>query len=223
MIQSISIIGAPESGKSALALALDDQLLRNDIGCKECRTPIKIVDDYVPAVEKHYNLAAGFEGNYLVNLAVAMERYALQRQAFQEAKTVITVGSVFETSTYVAMEFERNQDFNTEPENLDDLRRTEATLKTLACMYMDANPMGHVFYCPPLKVEDNRVVIFDRNLQAAFNAFGLVNVHPLLTDDGNIFQITEQRLDQVMAILEGGQSASTVERADASAASSDGS
>lgn len=223
MIHWISIIGAPLSGKSALALALEDRLLRDDIDCVECRTPIAVVDDYVFDATERMNLAGGFEGNYLINLEIALARYGLQRRAVEDgAKTIITVGSVFETSTYVAMEFERNQEFDNEGEKLDDLRRTEATLKALACMYMDANPHRHVFYCPPLKgADDQRIVTFDRNLQAAFNAFGLINVVPLLVDDGNIFDITKQRLETVMEIIMGGEDAGNPERADASATSAE--
>lgn len=223
----IALIGAPRSAKSATAFALEDAIVRADLECRNCITPVKVVDDYVSEVEERMQYVAGFDGDYAVNLAIALDRLGRERQAAAEgAKTIITVGSLLETATYQAMTFEAEHRFDSEEAKLDEARRVEATFKTIACLYMDTFTYHHVFYFPPLEVEDKRVGGFDRNLQAAFAAFNLVEVTPILVEDGNVFEIVEQRVERIMDQLELSKEEvheGDVERAGDSTSTADGS
>lgn len=191
----IAIIGGPQSGKTDLAEALKERWSGNDD-----RSPVHVIDGYVNAVEERMDIVTGVRGNYMANIAVALERIAWERTAEQDDKinTFITVGSLLETSVYTAMNFERsNEIIFDDAEKQDEAKRVEATMKTLACFYMDSYLYDHVFYCPPIQSNDETQQ-FDRNLQAAFQAFYLNPVTPLMVDGGDMADLTENRVELVL-------------------------
>lgn len=202
----IAITGAPGSGKSELAQIIHDEIVKGDIDCQKCHTPVAVIDDYAGPTSDRYDLAMGVQGDYLVNLAIAFERIALERHAVNTNKTIITVGTLLETSVYQALSFEGRSEFKDLPGEQEDFaRRVEATLKTLACLYVDTFHYDHVFYVQPLgdpQHDEDMLRVFDRNLQSAFHAFFLTPVTPLYTDpDISREEVQAQRLALVVRAL----------------------
>lgn len=193
----IGLIGIPGSGKSALAKALEDHYIKND-EC-ECRTPVAIIDDYVESAVSRTDLAGGFEGSYISNANIAMERIGQERLHEDGVKTIITCGTLIETSTYMAMEFESRQPFwTTDEEKSDNSKRIQAGVQFLACMYMDSFHYDKVYYLPPVAVADDpRLAILDRNIQAAFQAFWVTPTIPLMVEGDTFEDITAKRIELI--------------------------
>lgn len=197
MTMSIALVGGAQSGKSDLAQSLSDALA--DQGT------VAIVDDYVDAAVERVDGAAGFRGNYISNLAVALDRIGLEKRAAADHKVVITAGSLLESSVYTAMAFESNQKLiDSDAERSDLLRRVEATLKTMACFYMDSFFYDFVFYCGPLGQGQatELEVQFEKNLQASFQAFALVPVTALPTEGKDKEEITNNRVKVALEAIE---------------------
>lgn len=190
---TVALVGGPGSGKTELAEALAERLE------KEGTFPTLVVDDYAQSAGEHIDAAIGFRADYYVNLAIAIERIAREKKAETEVGedgAVITAGSLLETSVYTAMQFERrNAMIKDEAVKQDMLRRVEATLKTLACFYMDSFFYDCVFYCPPTDQTDEEFKTFDKNLQASFQAFYLNPVY-ILKSEG-----VENRVNEMLEHL----------------------
>jgi len=202
----ISLIGIPGSGKSELAEALSDHIIRND-GC-ECKTPVSIIDDYVSDVSERLDLAAGFDGFYVINVAIALERLGRERTA--SGKTVITCGSLIETTNYASLYVESHQRFWTTPEEeADNAKRTQAFLLMLGCLYMDSFNYDTVYYLPPvLPVSDDRMKVLDRNIQAAFQVFPTIKITPLAAEGSSLEEVTANRIK----LIEENDEASPIDR-----------
>lgn len=188
---NIGLIGAPGSKKSETAHAVFEKY----------GDGIAVIDNYPAAVSNRFDLVAGLEGDYVVNLAIALDRVALERQSNPDV--LITCGTLLETSVYTAMSFEGAQEFQSDAEKIDATRRIEATMKTLACLYMDSFPYDLLFYLPMIQqtTQDSRWPTFDRNLQVAFQAFDLVSVVPLIFEGDGPEGIIEQRADAILTAI----------------------
>lgn len=202
----IGLIGMPGAGKTLLAEAIEAQLVKGDGECEDCNTPVGIVDNYAEDISKRGDWAIGMDGGYMANIAIAIERYNRERVAIQNNKTTVTCGTVLESAVYAAMKFEVMSEFlSTDEEKLMQSRRIEATLKTFACMYMDAFPYTRLFYLPriiPQENEDTRMAKFDQNIQASFQSFA-VPVEPLMFEgEGDATSITKKRLARIFTTKE---------------------
>jgi hypothetical protein len=191
----IGLIGAPGSGKSALA-----ETVKTAVGLTDDRENLHIIDGYAEGIGQRRNLAIGEMGGYLANLNIALHREQLERQALvdHDALHVITCGTLLDTATYVAMDGASMLKYDDEAERLDDLRRVEATMKVLACLYIDAFKYDRLFYLPSGAGE------FDKNLQVAFQAFNLVEVTPLMEGGHSAVDVTEKRCVQVLEAIHKG-------------------
>ena len=184
-MRTIALLGAPGAGKTRLANAIADELVRGDGQCDDCNTPITIVDNYANSVRDHGNYEIGLNGGYMASIGIATERYHRERSAgYDGCKTLITCGTVVESSVYLAQHFERSLAMKTtDEERMEEAQRIEGTIKMIAVLYMDTFKYEKAFYLPPLQPrEDQRWATFDRNLQAAFSAYN-VPVAPLLIED----------------------------------------
>lgn len=185
-MKTIALLGAPGSGKTKLAEAIADEYIRSDGQCDECNTPVHIVDEYAQYIRDHGQYEIGIHGGYMANISIAVERYNRERHAFYEIKpkTLIICGTVIETSVYLSGNFERMFKLaNSDEDKIQTAQRIEGTSKMLATLYMDTFQYTKAFYLPAHKppTEENWMT-FERNLQAAFNAFN-APVAPLLIED----------------------------------------
>lgn len=192
----IGLIGAPGSGKSALA-----ETVKTAVGLTDERENLHIVDGYAEGIGQRRDLAIGEMGGYLANLNIALHREHLERQALidHEALHVITCGTLLDTATYVAMDGASmlNQEVNA-AEKADQMKRIEAVMQILAVLYMDTFKYDRLFYLPSGAGE------FDKNLQVAFQAFNLVEVTPLMEGGSSALEITEKRCAEVLKTIHKG-------------------
>lgn len=198
MPQKIALIGVPGSGKTATATCLEEAIIKNDGSCAECLTPISIIDNYAGAVEDAHDYAIGLDGGWLSSIAIAMERYGRERKAQPENKTIITCGTMLESAVYMTMHFEESSRTMDEAALKDAMTRMEAGMRLFASLYIDTFHYSRVFYLPPLSVsDDERVKTLDKNIQAAFNAFNLTPVVPLMFE-GSAPEIIAQRVERIL-------------------------
>ncbi len=197
-MNSIALIGAPGAGKTKLASAIADELIKSDGQCAECNTPVAVIDGYAEKIRDHGSYEIGLDGGYMVNVAISMERYNLERTAtYGRAKTLVSCGTVLESAVYLAQHFERTLQLITEDEErIQEAQRIEASIKMLAAIYMDTFKYHRAFYVPPLAPNtEDRWAAFDRNLQASFSAYN-APVIPLLIEE---FEDEEDLIKQQVA------------------------
>jgi hypothetical protein len=195
----IGLVGVPGSGKSALAESLKKALETVD---DKNHLPVAVVDNYIDKLREEVDLALSFSGTYIGNMHVALKRESAERIAYQDHKTVISCGTLFETSSYTAQSLEGSYQLLTGDDDAgkhDLVLKTEAITRMLACLYADTLRYDYIFYLPPVgEIEDLRVKDLEKNLQAAFNAFKLYPVTSLFVDGDNMLEITENRLKVVL-------------------------
>lgn len=200
-MQRIALVGSPGSGKSALAHAIADELIKSDGQCAECNTPISIIDDYPRTVRDQGSYEIGLDGGYMSSVSIAVERYNRERSAqYSHNKTIITCGTIIETSVYLAQHFERQLRMKTsEDEKLEEFQRIEGSMKMLAVLYMDTFKYDKAFYVPPVKPnDDERWAEYDRNLQAAFSAYNAPVVPILIQEYENQEDYVRQQVETVL-------------------------
>src|SRR5688500_751332 len=90
----IAIVGAPGSGKTELAKALDEGL-----------SNATIVDDYAEKIGRENDIAIGGDASYIGKLYVVLGRRALERKAEADgAKHTISCGTMIDSSVYATYE-----------------------------------------------------------------------------------------------------------------------
>lgn len=183
----IALIGTPGSGKTDLAHALDDAT---------------VIDDYAQEVAERGDWAIGFSGGYLTNLAVALERHSLERSVWESEGHTVTCGTVIESSVYMALHFEESQRYlNEGPDRAAEMQRIQASMEIFACIFMDTFKYDRVYYLPPVKaIEENeeRMKKMDQHLQAAFQAFDVKGIQPLVFEQaGSLPELTLLRAQRV--------------------------
>jgi len=210
----IGLSGIPGSGKTELAIALKEVL-------KDEYKSIQIIDDYVSEIEKESNRALSFTAAYVGNLHVALGRAARECHAYENDDFVITCGTLFETSSYVAQSFEKDFQFViTDEDKYDFAHRSEATMRVLACFYLDLVKYDHVFHLLPVSdFADDDHKNLDRNLQAAFEAFKLYEHHILEPEGSDSKEIAKNRVEKVLEVIR----ANNIEKQDVQTKKSDGS
>lgn len=182
----IALLGIPGSGKTVLAATLRDQLNEN----------ADVIDHYAEDVAERGDYAIGLEGGWLASVTISTERYARERGAKKD--TVITCGTLLESSVYTMMHFEEMSEFYTEQEKENANERINTSMRFFANLYLDTFRYDKAFYLPPLNAPDNdRFKVLDQNVQAAFGAFNLIPVEPLEGD-------TAQRADTVLSLAKVG-------------------
>lgn len=195
----IGLVGSPGSGKSALAQSLKTALESLD---DDRFTPIKIIDGYVEELRDEIDLALGWHGTYIGNAHVALKREALERLAAQKAKTVITCGTMYETSSYTGQYMQEEYELLTDDDDYaryDLIVRVEAITRFFASLYVDTIYYDHIFYLPPVtEITDPRVKELEKNLQAAFDGFKLYPITKLFVEGDDLLKITENRLKIVL-------------------------
>lgn len=198
----IGLAGIPGSGKTELAKAIKDHFEKSGAS-------VVIIDDYVQEIEKETDFALGFSAAYVGNIHVALGRANLERAAYKnETDTVVTCGTMFETSSYAVQAFEKDyENAVNEAQKYDFAQRSEATIRVMACFFIDLVRYNHIFYLTPIEpLENSELVKLDKNLQAAFKAFELFE-HTVLDGTGNDkSEICQNRLEKTLEVIDADKS-----------------
>lgn len=200
-MSTIALIGAPGSGKSRLAHALQKRFTASEPQCDQCPPGAVIVDDYAIDVRDAGNYEIGLNGGYMADISIAVERYNNERRvANYEPKNTIVCGTIIETAVYLAQYFERTLALKqTDEEKFQEAKRFEGCTFMLAVLYMDTFKYDKVFYLPPLaQPEDNRWLTFERNLQAAFQAYGAPVVPLIIEEFKDEDDLVAQQVERVL-------------------------
>lgn len=196
-MNTIALVGAPGSGKTSLAEAIKDKVEGEDAPCAHCPPSVLITDTYVFNTRDEGEYEIGLDGGYMANIDIAMERYRMERRnGHLEPKLMVTCGTVIESAVYSAMNFERSLSLkNTDEEKMEEAKRFQGCTSMLAVMFMDMFKYERAFYLPsPTKPDDDRWLNFERNLQAAFQAYQ-APIIPLVVEDFNDEEdLTQKRL-----------------------------
>jgi hypothetical protein len=191
----IGLAGVPGSGKSKLALAI-----KNELEKQNEYEEVEIIDGYIDEIEKETDLALGFHGTYIGNMHVAIGREYRDRIARENNDAVITCGTLFETSAYLAQKMEREFSvLEEEDEKYEWNLRVDASMRYISCLYIDTVRYDRIYHLSPLTTDgDADLTVLEKNLQAAFNAFELYPVKRLEADGADLTEITENRVKLVM-------------------------
>lgn len=131
----IALLGAPGSGKTKFARELAKRV--DDLG------PFKLVDNYVPKLEKRTGLSFGHFATYVPNLMVATERIAAEEAA---GPNTITCGTIFESIAYTALH--SSVASQKAPAQRLERARAEATLQAMGMLVADTFNYKYAFYLP---------------------------------------------------------------------------
>ena len=195
----IALTGVPGAGKSALAKALKTELEKDDR-----YKSVAIVDGYIEEIEKQTDLAFGFHGTYIGNINIALGREYRDRIARENNDAVITCGTIFETSAYLAQQMEDEFSVLTDSgEKYDWNLRVDASMRYISCLYVDTVLYDKIYHLSPVSVDDigDKLVVLEKNLQAAFNAFDLYPVVRLDSEGVTLEEITNNRVNKIMEDL----------------------
>lgn len=159
----IGLVGAPGAQKTEVARLLARGL--EDRGGRF--QPVAIVDDYARDVEQNQDLACGFLGSYIADMAVALARFGGERQAVRDgAATVITCGTLAETATYTAMNCELAQ-------NEYSWAVANVSLPYYALLATNAMRYDHAFYLPLQDGSTDLTAALDREVQGSLQALSI--------------------------------------------------
>jgi nicotinamide riboside kinase len=139
----IGLVGAPESGKSDLAIALAAALKDKGV--------VMVVDDYVEQITDRSDTALGSMATYLGNLQVAVGRMEFENKALEDSPDVlITCGTIIDTIVYNALHHMVHLSTRRKDQRILDhyYERADASTKLLALMMADTWKYDHVFYLP---------------------------------------------------------------------------
>lgn len=186
---NIGLMGTPGSGKTDLAYQLAARLEEND-------RRIKIIDGYAPEIEAKTQIALGSMADYIGNLYVALERYALERVARLDHDIVITCGTFMETAVYMAMHFVALINTLSDEEKIEATPRVDAVLRMLAVLYNDTCVYDHAFYLPTT-LQDEDIQFMDEQLKAGVESFKQIAVVTLSEP--------QTRLEDALKVLETGE------------------
>lgn len=200
-MKTIALIGAPGAGKSKLAQAVVRKIEASNPQCESCPRPAIVVDDYAYDTRDAGEYAIGLDGGYMANIDLATTRYRMERKvAHLEPQYMIVCGTIVETAVYTAMHFERTLAIRVKEEDkMGEAARFQACTSMIATLYMDTFKYERAFYLPsPRKPEDERWEAFERNLQAAFQAYSSP-IAPLVVEDfKDEDDLTEQRVGMIL-------------------------
>lgn len=201
----IGLAGVQGAGKTELAKALKTKL--EETGNYKS---IAIIDDYIPEIEKETDLALGFLATYIGNIYVAMGRASRERLAAKNHDVVITCGTIFETASYTAQQLEAEyQVIDDEAAKQDHIRRVEAAMKYISCLYVDLVQYDHIFHIPRVFQSDpdnSKIQELDKALLIAFESFPLFDTTRIDKSGETIEDITNDRVNKILEVINADQS-----------------
>lgn len=177
-MRKIVLVGAPSSGKSALAAAIRDTL------------GYEVVDGYIEGIEDRSDNTLGHFASYLGNLQAAIGRWEAERLALSTAKhenpTLVTCGSVIETVVYngiQALVQARIDEESVSARAAQNDKRNSISMMMLGVLTGDTWDYDHAFYLPlsDEATEENELV--DKYIVETAQSLGLpLTTLPLTTE-----------------------------------------
>lgn len=156
----IALVGAPGSGKTELA-----EQLQKALPPRSCL----IVDNYVTELTERTNIAFSHYANYLGNCQVAIERHNAEvHQATYNPETVVTCGTILESTIYAALHALANAKTDG---GLQD-KRAQITMLWLGVMANDTWQYTHAYYLP-YDGSDDWELIVDEHIDEAAESLGI--------------------------------------------------
>lgn len=153
-MQKIALIGAPSSGKTELALLLQQAL----------PDKVAIVDNYIPEIEDRSDSVLGHFASYVGNLQAVIGRWEYERAALRDnPDTVITCGTIVESGVYNAVQalIQHNSDSGTlTVRTLQNDKRASLSMTLMGMLAHDLWDYDHSFYLPLAEDanEDDKIV-----------------------------------------------------------------
>lgn len=144
-------MGAPGSGKSALAQQLCDPI-------KEKYGSTQIVDNYIETIENRSDVMMSQWASYLGNLQVAIGRFEHERFAASNgAKNIITCGTIVETIVHNAvLSHMANEPIaDDDPMKFQNYLRTSMSMEFLGLIFKDTWNYDVALYLPLLDTEED--------------------------------------------------------------------
>jgi hypothetical protein len=197
----IGLSGVQGADKSRLAQDLKTALEKTGKYKK-----IKIIDDYVQEIEKEVDLAMEFVATYIGNAYVALGRATRERLAAEEGyDAIITCGTIFETASYMAQQLESVYNILVDDdEKAEHIRRTEAGMKFISCLYVDTVKYNYIFHLPRVhktEDEDFRIQELDKALMVAFDSFTLFPTTRVESVGDTVDEIAKNRVKKVLEVI----------------------
>lgn len=204
-MKRIALIGAPGSGKSALAGALAKKLnARDELSGDE---EFVIIDSYVEELGVRTGLAFGNFSTYLGNLLVAAERIEREFHAKNEERhNSITCGTIIETTVYQAIFGQQMPEDANKREVMQ--ARMALVMQTLGMIIYDTFRYDHIFLLDLVDEDVDRerrdfVIRVDQEIKDCLAQFDI----PATTLTGTLEERVERALetiehDEAQALLE---------------------
>lgn len=184
-MKRIAIVGAPGSGKSALANKISERIPPGPIVIGDTSWPSgAIVDGYAQRLSDDTDIALGHFAGYTNNLQVAFERLRWERGAEAQARQtdrplawMITCGTLIETVIYTGF---HSKSILTAPDDVAqvEILRAESVAYTLAQLTWDTWEYDYVFVNPLAEAERDQSwnSILDADLIKGLEAFFIDHV-----------------------------------------------
>jgi len=197
----IGLSGVQGAGKSLLAADIKSALEKTGK-----YKSIKIIDDYIPEIEKETDLALGFFGTYIGNIYAALGRATREREAIKDNDVVITCGTIFETASYMAKQLEGEfRLLTSDEEKAEHMRRAEASMKFISCLYVDTVKYDHILHLPRImEIKDGPeadILELDKALVVAFDSFTFFPTVRVHTEGDDLKEISENRIKKVLEVI----------------------
>jgi len=133
MLMKIGLIGAANSGKTKLAKNIAKEL------------DFKIVDNYVPRLEKTTGLAYGIFANFPQNFQILFERITQEQKFAKDGFSTITCGTIYETSIYCAI---LSSQISINPEDTQGFMIARSAMNAIGLFQAATEDYDILFYLP---------------------------------------------------------------------------
>jgi hypothetical protein len=95
---------------------------------------------------------------------------------------------------------------NEDAEKEDHLRRAEASMKFVSCLYVDTVKYDYILHLPRIMeanddTPESNIAELDKALVIAFDSFTLFPTTRIETDGENLTQISENRVNKVLEVI----------------------
>ena len=164
-MKKIALIGAPTSGKTALAQQIKEALSERKVA---------IVDNYIRDIEERSDNTLAHFATYVGNVQVAIGRWEAERKALrdEEPDVLVTCGSIVETTVYNGIQALLSARLRDNPWSIRTLqndKRSSVSMTFLGILGFDTWDYDHAFYLP-VKSEDDWIQVVSDHIPDAAEA-----------------------------------------------------